>query len=158
LVSGFWHGANWTFIVWGLLNALYIIPSIIFNTNRLHLDIVAKGKYFPSLKELLSMCLTFGLTVFAWIFFRAYNIKDAFYIIGRIFTGNSFSYQAAHIMPLTEIAFGFLIMVFLLLAERYLPAAKDYSTGKKLALTVSLILACYFLGIFDEAQFIYFQF
>ena len=51
LVSGFWHGANWTFIIWGLLNALYIMPSIIFITNRTNLDIVARGKYFPSFKD-----------------------------------------------------------------------------------------------------------
>ena len=64
LVSGFWHGANWTFIIWGFLNALYIMPSIIFNTNRNNLDIVAQGKYLPSLKELRSLAITFSLTVF----------------------------------------------------------------------------------------------
>ena len=52
LVSGFWHGANWTFIIWGFLNALYIMPSIIFNSNRTHLDIVAKGSVFPSVREI----------------------------------------------------------------------------------------------------------
>ena len=60
LVSGFWHGANWTFIIWGLLNAIYIMPSIIFNTNRNNLDIVAKGKYLPTVKEFLSMGITFS--------------------------------------------------------------------------------------------------
>lgn len=77
LVSGFWHGANWTFIVWGFLNALFILPSIIFNTNRTNLDIVAQGKYFPTLKELVSMFFTFSLTVFAWVFFRAENLSHA---------------------------------------------------------------------------------
>src|SRR6266567_2038949 len=55
LVSDFWHGANWTFIVWGFLNALYIMPSIILNTNRNNLDIVAQGKYLPNLKEVVSI-------------------------------------------------------------------------------------------------------
>ena len=58
LVSGFWHGANWTFIIWGLLNALYIMPSIIFNTNRNNLDIVAQGKYLPSVKAVSYTHLT----------------------------------------------------------------------------------------------------
>lgn len=68
LVSGFWHGANWTFIVWGLLNALYIMPSIVLNTHRNNLDSVAKGKHVPAVRDVLAIGATFGLTVFAWIF------------------------------------------------------------------------------------------
>jgi D-alanyl-lipoteichoic acid acyltransferase DltB (MBOAT superfamily) len=86
LVSGFWHGANWTFIIWGLLNAIYIMPSIIFNTNRNNMDIVARGNYFPSVKEIFQIGLTFGLTVFAWIFFRSESVSQAFEIITTIFS------------------------------------------------------------------------
>lgn len=88
LVSGFWHGANWTFIIWGLLNALFILPSIIFNTNRNNLDIVAHDKLFPTIKEFISIITTFSLTVFAWIFFRSASIKQAFQYIYRIFNTN----------------------------------------------------------------------
>jgi D-alanyl-lipoteichoic acid acyltransferase DltB (MBOAT superfamily) len=91
LVSGFWHGANWTFIIWGLLNALYIMPSIILNTNRNNLEIVAKGKNLPTLKELFSILITFGLTVLAWIFFRAENIRHALSYISEIFSSSLFS-------------------------------------------------------------------
>ncbi len=77
LVSGFWHGANWTFVFWGFLNALFIIPSIILNSNRNNLDIVAKGRLLPSFKEFFSIFFTFGLTVFAWIFFRAESLSKA---------------------------------------------------------------------------------
>ena len=84
LVSGFWHGANWTFIIWGFLNALYIMPSIIFNTNRNNMDIVARGKYLPSIKEFFQIVVTFGLTVFAWIFFRSDSVSEAFEIITKI--------------------------------------------------------------------------
>lgn len=90
LVSGFWHGANWTFIIWGLLNAIYIMPSIIFNTNRNNLDIVAYGKKLPSIKEFFFMCITFGLTVFAWIIFRANNLNHAKNIISEIFSATFF--------------------------------------------------------------------
>ena len=86
LVSGFWHGANWTFIFWGLLNAFFILPSIIFNTNRNNLEIVGKGKFLPSLKDLLAICVTFSLTVFAWIFFRAESLIKAFDYIKSIFS------------------------------------------------------------------------
>jgi D-alanyl-lipoteichoic acid acyltransferase DltB (MBOAT superfamily) len=86
LVSGFWHGANWTFIMWGFLNALFIMPSIIFKTNRNNLDIVARGRYQPSLKEFFQIAMTFGLTVFAWIFFRSDSLTQAFEIITKIFS------------------------------------------------------------------------
>ena len=90
IVSGFWHGANWTFIIWGLLNALYIMPSILFKTNRNNLDTVSKGKYLPTLKEFISMTITFSLTVFAWIFFRSDSLKEAYRIISKIFSKSLF--------------------------------------------------------------------
>jgi alginate O-acetyltransferase complex protein AlgI len=91
LVSGFWHGANWTFIIWGALHALYIMPSILRRTNRNHLDIVAKGKLFPSWKELGSMIVTFGLATFAWIFFRSETVGQAFRYIRDIFKPSLFT-------------------------------------------------------------------
>lgn len=85
-VSGFWHGANWTFIAWGMLNALYIIPLILTNANRKKPEIEEHGKKLPSLKELGLILFTFGLTVFAWIFFRAENMSHAFSYIGGLFS------------------------------------------------------------------------
>jgi len=85
IVSGFWHGANWTFIVWGALNALYFIPLLLTNKNRKNLDIVAKGKLIPSFQDVVLILLTFGLTAFAWIFFRANNIAHAVQYISDIF-------------------------------------------------------------------------
>ena len=90
IVSGFWHGANWTFIVWGALNAIYFLPLLLTNKNRNHLETVAQGKFFPKIKELSFMLLTFGLTVFAWIFFRAENIGHAFNYILEIFSSSLF--------------------------------------------------------------------
>ncbi|MBK3519439.1 MBOAT family O-acyltransferase [Carboxylicivirga marina] len=78
LVSGFWHGANWTFIVWGALNAVFFIPLLLTKNNRNHIDIVAKDRLFPSLKEVFLMLSTFTLTVFAWIFFRSESLSMAF--------------------------------------------------------------------------------
>lgn len=87
LVSGFWHGANWTFIVWGALNALYFLPILLRNKNRENLDTVAHDSIFPSFKELINMLTTFTMTVFAWIFFRAESIEHAFMYIYKIFNG-----------------------------------------------------------------------
>lgn len=91
LVSGFWHGANWTFIVWGALNALYFLPIFLTNNNRNHLNIVAHDRSLPSIKEFSFMFLTFGLTVFAWIFFRANNVEHAINYIAGIFSSSFFS-------------------------------------------------------------------
>ena len=86
LVSGFWHGANWTFIVWGALNAIYFLPLLLLNRNRANLEIVAAGKWLPSLKDFFNIILTFGLTVFAWIFFRSENMHAAINYVSKIFS------------------------------------------------------------------------
>ncbi len=96
IVSGFWHGANWTFIVWGALNALFIMPSIIMKTNRNNLETVAQGNILPTVKEFFQMILTFTLAVLAWIFFRAENITHAFSYISGIFSKSLFLFQPLH--------------------------------------------------------------
>lgn len=86
LVSGFWHGANWTFLAWGFLNALYFLPLLLGNKNRINLDVVSAGKLFPTLKEFISIILTFFATVIAWIIFRSESISEAYNYIFKIFT------------------------------------------------------------------------
>src|SRR5690606_24894946 len=78
IVSGFWHGANWTFIVWGALNALYFLPLLLRKRNKVHTNVVAQDSVLPSIKELFQMLTTFALTVLAWVFFRAENVSMAF--------------------------------------------------------------------------------
>ena len=81
IVSGFWHGANWTFIFWGFLNACYFLPLLLTNRNRRYLEVVAQDRIFPSLRELVQISGTFAMTVLAWIFFRAESITHAFQYI-----------------------------------------------------------------------------
>jgi len=162
LVSGFWHGANWTFIIWGLLNALYIMPSIIFNTNRNNLDIVAQNKKWPSLKEVFYILITFGLTVLAWIFFRANNVGHAFAIIRGIFSRSLFAMpqiQPSLILPIILLVLLFMTIEWLGRREQYAIAHLDIKLAKPLrhAFYYSLMLAIlWFAG--KEQQFIYFQF
>jgi len=85
IISGFWHGANWTFIIWGALNALFFLPLLLTNKNRNNLEVVAQGKVLPSLKELFSILFTFSLTVFAWVFFRAENLSHAIQYVSDLF-------------------------------------------------------------------------
>lgn len=86
LVSGFWHGANWTFIIWGALNAIYFLPLLLTKNNRNHLDIVAKGRLLPSIREFFQISVTFLLTTFAWIFFRAESLSHAILYIKNMFS------------------------------------------------------------------------
>jgi alginate O-acetyltransferase complex protein AlgI len=76
-VSGFWHGANWTFIVWGALNGLFFIPLLLRGSNRANMDTVAPGRYLPSLRELVAMLMTFLLICITWVFFRSASMTDA---------------------------------------------------------------------------------
>ena len=70
-VSGLWHGANWTFVAWGALNALYFIPLLVTGKHKQHLGTVAEGRLLPSLKEGCSMLMTFSLPVLAWVCFQS---------------------------------------------------------------------------------------
>ena len=94
IVSGFWHGANWTFIVWGALNAIYFLPLLLTNRNRSNLEIVAQGKLVPSMKEIIQILTTFGLTIIAWVFFRAENVTHAMAILSEIFSSSLFSFPS----------------------------------------------------------------
>lgn len=159
IVSGFWHGANWTFIAWGALNALYFLPLLLTNRNRSNLDIAAQGRFFPSLRETFQMLLTFGLTVLAWIFFRAENIGHAMSYITSIFSPSLFS--VPEVFPKTVIL---LVIVFVALEwmgreGRY--AIEHFGSKWKrplrFAMYYAFILAIFWFGG-KEQEFIYFQF
>jgi D-alanyl-lipoteichoic acid acyltransferase DltB (MBOAT superfamily) len=160
LVSGFWHGANWTFIIWGALNALYFLPIFITNNNRNNLNVVAQGKYLPNTKEFLLMLITFALTVFAWIFFRAENINHAFSYLSEIFSISLLSIP--EIRPVT-----IFILLFLFITIEWLGREGEYAISKiclrcnKLTRWAFYSFIIALIGIFmqtEETPFIYFQF
>jgi alginate O-acetyltransferase complex protein AlgI len=159
LVSGFWHGANWTFIIWGFLNALYIMPSILFKTNRNNLDVIAQGKILPSLKELLSMGITFNLTIFAWIFFRSKSVIDAFNYISRIFSNSLFSLPTIRPTNLLFLLFVFIVIEWFGREEQFAIAKLGLQVPKifRWMIYYVIISAIFYYGN-EEQQFIYFQF
>lgn len=91
LVSGLWHGANWTFIAWGFFHAILFLPLLILDRNRTFAEQVADGHLLPSLKEFLQMAVTFTLVMFAWVFFRAETIVGAIQYINGIVSWSLFS-------------------------------------------------------------------
>ncbi|MCG2792687.1 MAG: MBOAT family protein [Weeksellaceae bacterium] len=165
IVSGFWHGANWTFIVWGLLNALFILPSVMSNTNRNHLETVAKGRFFPSARELFQMLTTFALTVFAWIFFRSASVAEAFHYISGIFSSSLFSIPKWELME--NVTSTLILLVIFMLVEwqgrdhQYAIEGVNEISSKPMRwlIYIIILLAIYFYGNFGETvEFIYFQF
>ncbi len=84
IVSGFWHGANWTFILWGTLNAIYFLPSLLTSKNRKNIDEVGEGRILPSFLEFVNILKTFMLTCLAWIFFWASDVSEAFDYISHL--------------------------------------------------------------------------
>ena len=82
LLSGFWHGVNWTFIIWGGIHACMYIPLFLLGQNRKHVNKdIAENSFLPVGRELLQILGTFFIVTFAWIFFRSENLQQAFGII-----------------------------------------------------------------------------
>lgn len=159
LVSGFWHGANWTFIVWGLLNALFIMPSIIFNTNRNNLEIVAQNSKLPNIKELISIITTFSLTTFAWIFFRSLNLKQALDYIYGIFSFQIGKTELKLRSDLIICIVFFFVIEWVGRREQFAIAKFGLERNKnfRLAFYFVLIVTLFWFGG-KEQQFIYFDF
>jgi alginate O-acetyltransferase complex protein AlgI len=167
IVSGFWHGANWTFIFWGMLNALYIMPSIIFHTNRTNLDIVAQGRNYPTVKEFFSIVLTFSLTVFAWIFFRSENLSHAFSYIHNMISGLTDKHGYLYTYDFIKSKMGLLpVLIFLFFLIEWMGRMQQYAIAAlwigfpryiRWAFYYSIIFCIFHFGG-PEQQFIYFQF
>jgi D-alanyl-lipoteichoic acid acyltransferase DltB (MBOAT superfamily) len=168
IVSGFWHGANWTFIIWGFLNACYFLPLLLTKNNRSNLDTVAQSRYFPTIKEFFQMGLTFVMSVFAWIFFRANNVKEAFEFILGIFSKSLFNMPyiieegtGKQILPKT-----IFLLIFILIIVEWLGRENQHALEKintkfhkplRYLLYVLILFSIFWFGG-REQEFIYFQF
>ncbi|MFK7831970.1 MAG: MBOAT family protein [Winogradskyella sp.] len=162
IVSGFWHGANWTFIIWGLLNALYFLPILLTKNNRNHIEIIAKGKYLPSFKEFTLMSGTFILTVFAWIFFRAETIEHAFSYTSKIFSKSLFSMpyfeNGTLALPTAVLVVFFLIIEWFGRQDKYAIESMFYKHNILKWFLYYLIVILIFVFAGSNQEFIYFQF
>lgn len=159
IVSGFWHGANWTFIVWGALNAIYILPLLLMKKNRTNLDTAANGKIIPTLKEFIQITFTFSITVFAWIFFRSESISKAFKYINRIFSKSFFSPpKDTPYLTLSFILF-FLICEWIQRTKSHTLQIDDYNFPRYIRWSIYwvIIFLIVSFGGFQQ-KFIYFDF
>ncbi|MCC6767839.1 MAG: MBOAT family protein [Bacteroidia bacterium] len=164
LVSGFWHGANWTFIVWGALHALYYMPLLVSGNNRNNLATVAQGKLFPDVKEFGQMVLTFGLTCLAWIFFRAENVGHAWSYISEIFSQSIIEIPR---FPGMKKALTTIMLVTFFMAvewhgrEHQFAIQRSFSQKNRIVRWSFYAFIVFLIGMFmptEETPFIYFQF
>ena len=159
LVSGFWHGANWTFIAWGALNAIYFVPLLITKNNRNNLDAVASGKSLPTIKEFAGMLLTFLLMAFAWIFFRAKTVSEACSYIKKMFRFNfeggiqflDFERYSVELLLLLSL----FVIVEWNSREKEHPISGKFTTLKAIVVIVAILI---FGAYSNPTNFIYFQF
>ncbi|KDN53992.1 MBOAT family O-acyltransferase [Flavobacterium seoulense] len=158
VVSGFWHGANWTYIVWGFLNAVYFLPLLLSKSNRNNMDTIQLKWNFDSVKVIWSILCTFLLTCVAWVFFRAKTVTDAVAYLKGIFTNGKF---ASQYLDNERYNYELLVMIALFVLIEWNSRSKveplsGKRNGLKLALAIAAIMA---FGTFsDYKEFIYFQF
>lgn len=161
LVSGLWHGANWTFIIWGAINGFYLVFAIVTQKYRDRFDKITGLSKLPKLNHFIEMLITFVLCVFAWIFFRANSLHDATLIIKKIFTETGKIYYdnaALMIFPFFGIAF---LLAVEMKKEYYKGKFSFFNNENWVVRNLSyafLILLIVLIGVFDGGQFIYFQF
>lgn len=149
LISGFWHGAAWTFIIWGGLHGFFQVVGDLKNR-------IFKNK-LPRI-PLLSMLSTFGLVMLAWVFFRAKGLHNALVILKKMLipTANYTDFKMPFTSP--EFIFCWVLIAVLFLKDIYVRQISTTNTSGFYVKFIGLAVACYFLGIFTSNQFIYFQF
>lgn len=158
LVSGFWHGANWTFIFWGGLHALFFMPLLLTKSNRRNLEVISSKKAFPKLKDFFAVVYTFSLVCLSWIFFRSPSIAKSFEYLKNVFSEVNVRLEY---LVIERYNFEMLLLIgFFVGIEWFNRDREQPITGKfqflKTLITILLILL---FGVFSEhSDFIYFQF
>jgi D-alanyl-lipoteichoic acid acyltransferase DltB (MBOAT superfamily) len=160
VVSGFWHGANWTFVAWGFFHALLFLPLLLINKNRMFTDIVADGKLLPTFREFFQILSTFVLVVVGWVFFRAESISESIDFLLRIPNALLF-HPPVYIVGLSKTIFFIILLVAIEWFQRHKQHGLDirFIGNKYYRWAIYLI----FIGIVAEfgaasQSFIYFQF
>jgi alginate O-acetyltransferase complex protein AlgI len=154
LVCGLWHGANWNFLIWGLIHGVFMVLNVI-------IDIIKKRKKISLLKngtgKVISTLFTFLVVCFAWIFFRSTTITEAGQIIKKI--GNISLRDELHFaLNNVEMIFCLALIVLMVLKEKYLVKIPTRNTFLFVLLFLLIAFGSYLFGVFNNKQFIYFQF
>ena len=165
LVSGLWHGANWTFVVWGGLHGTYLLTSIVTKALRKRVADFFRLSSWPARQKTISVFITFHLALFAWIFFRAPSVSEAFAIIRRMATAINFSRPGIiKGISVFEFVLSIISLLFLFSVQYFQErsGSGDILSEKPLWIKwLSYFVIIFWLllfGVFEANQFIYFQF
>ena len=160
IISGFWHGANWTFIAWGTYHALLFMPLLLLGKNRRNTNTVAEGRFLPTIKEFFQIGFTFFVVVIGWVFFRADTISMAADYLRNLFSSSLFilpEYQVG--MKKVGFSLALLLIVEWLQRNKSHALHFDFKILPILRWATYVILTIIILEIGAESQsFIYFQF
>ena len=173
LVSGLWHGANWTFVVWGFLHGVYQIIGGMTLNARIRFTEMLRIKRSWRVYKLFQQIITFALVTFGWIFFRSEGITQAIVIVKSIFTDfspmalvNNIAGVGLNLQNLLVLALSVLVLIFISLREK--KGIVVFNKIENMHLLIrwpiyyALIFTVLILGIygpgFAASQFIYFQF
>lgn len=168
MVSGFWHGARWTFIIWGALNALYFLPLLLAKRNRKNMDTVAEGRILPGVADLLRMTSTFLLVSLAWVFFRAESLAHAVAYLKRMFSSAMLESPVKdvwaintgnHVIYLSLALIGFTILEWVQRDKQHALQLRTARLPRVVRWSVyyGIIIVCFFMNGAQQ-DFIYFQF
>jgi D-alanyl-lipoteichoic acid acyltransferase DltB (MBOAT superfamily) len=150
VISGLWHGANWTFVIWGAIHGFFQVMERLFNELKV-----------PKMPKFFNILFVFTVTCFAWVFFRAITVKDAFHIISTVFTNPGSSMHIGDIGIFAFSIFGIIILIATELAMEYFPDLSLLNhrlAPVRYATILVMLILIISLGVFDGSQFIYFQF
>lgn len=165
-LSGLWHGANWTFVVWGLYNGILIASLNLLNIKTKRDNIISPNRFIPKMKELCQMILTFGVVVIGWIIFRAENITHAYDYITSLFNSSLFTTPNFRALELSFIEITYTVFFICLLQlidwiQRKQDFGLEISNVKYRPIRWSIYIALILIfTIFagGQEEFIYFQF
>jgi alginate O-acetyltransferase complex protein AlgI len=157
-ISGFWHGANWTFVAWGFLNGLYYIPLMLAKSERKYLDTVANNRLLPGLREAGQILLTFALTLLAWVFFRARSLGHAFEYLAGIGSRALDLTGVDRLLPVVGLGLAFLAVEWLQRDRQHGLEIARKPLAVRWAVYYALIVVVLAFGSFGKQEFIYFQF
>ena len=159
-VSGFWHGANWTFIVWGLLHALCFVPSFLLKKNRKYLTGITTNYNLPGLRELFAIFKTYAIVVTGWIIFRSKTLSDAYLYLKRMFDPGNVTLQLQY-LSIERYVPELLVLILIFIMIEWFNRKNEhpfYGKLKKLKLA-SIIIGIIWFGVYsNSSEFIYFQF
>lgn len=162
LLSGIWHGANWTFLAWGAFHALLFLPLILLGANRKYTNQVAEGRILPTWREALQMLVTFALVVIGWIIFRAETISQAWEIMRGICSSSFISIpwlmKRDFYMPLFSSLLLMLVVEWVNRNQSHSLARLTQYRWVNWLIYYAIIYVIYKYQPMEEVQFIYFQF